>query len=1473
MTRVCAEALVLVNWKGVFYERYRLDRHVTALEGSNGAGKTTVMIAAYVVLLPDMSRLRFTNLGETGATGGDKGLWGRLGDPGRPSYAVLDFSLPTKGRIVAGVHLVRKGEPSVEPTPFIVSDLDRSVRLQDLLLVSQGDQEVVPELHELKENAARFGGRLTQFPSAREYFAELFEKGVTPLRLGTDEERSKLNEMLRTSMTGGISRALTSELRAFLLKEEGGLADTLQHMRANLDACRRTRTEVQESRRLEQEIGGVFDAGQGMFEAAFLATRERADELTRRVAEAEAALGAAVQARETASDELERTITELEEIDHRRDELAQVLDSARAWHGKQREALVAAKTLTRCADTLRRAESAASAAATRRAEAGVRRSHARDELRRAQEDYKLAAAGLADLQSGLDEIHRRAGSYRQAICRLREAEACLGADSLSPESFHERMLSARAELDLIDEERRDATTRLADAEEHRSQHAKVLSALRALVDGDVVIEQAHASALDALQRYRDQAALAARLPSIERELTDARRQEPRQEKARARAKALGVVQTEGPAPEVVSRLLGEVDAERRGHEEAERCAKTETEATERRLKELDARRRELSAREPEWREHSARASRLSVHLGSTVDSRASLDAARTTLGVQLTMASREEEDLRVAQAQLLRQARELLASGGPFPPELLKLKGQIGAELLAESFEDVGPGEAARLEARLGVLSQALIVDDPWTTAHSIADRSDKLADVLLVSRDAELDLLASGVIEEDAGERDVVVEEGIALRVSRVPSEPRLGRRASAERAAQLRRQAEEKASQLDSAMATRRELERLTADGEALLAGHVIWLAGDPATDLATVKQSIAEGEAQLAAHRSAAVSHAEAARALRPRADGLRTLLGEAMLLDPPDYGDLVRLLEEGCEDVRAAKRFVEHHEHDARFVDRHMPVLRQMPLSEQDLARLAERVHQLKTSRERLDAGIDALSFLIAHVEALGWEEAPRRLASHQALAPSLQAQLRDAEERQRRAEKAHAEADQEHDAATAQFQDADGRRRVAAQEHSAAVERFDMIGIPEPTQQAIDASASEVSCLEAELRSQEQRRDPLLTKRGGQESTLRELDRRLTEAEEKVTSERREAEPAVKRWDELRERSLRLGLLGSLATGGASRFAEIRGHVNLVQEARMRRGILLERLNGAHGGASLIAELQTLRDNSDAAFAEAYLDLWLTVRNWLRRRLPAQVAEIDDPREGLLRLRDQLSNLEERLARQESDLRGASEDVARGIDVHIRKARGQVNRLNKNLERVSFGSIHGIRVRLNPVEMMEKVLRALRDGAAQTLLFQADIPIEDALDEIFRRHGGGRTGGQRLLDYREYVHLQVEIRRRAGVDWEIANPTRLSTGEAIGVGAALMMVVLTEWERDATLLRGRKSHGSLRFLFLDEANRLSQDNLGVLFDLCQTLDLQLLIAAPEVARAEGNTTYRLVRRTTPEGREEVLVSGRRTRAEA
>ena len=107
MSRAHLVALALVNWKGVFYERYLLDRHVTALEGANGAGKTTVMIAAYVVLMPDLAKLRFTTVGDGGASGGDRGVYGRLGEAGRPSYAVLELRASDGERLLAGVRLVR----------------------------------------------------------------------------------------------------------------------------------------------------------------------------------------------------------------------------------------------------------------------------------------------------------------------------------------------------------------------------------------------------------------------------------------------------------------------------------------------------------------------------------------------------------------------------------------------------------------------------------------------------------------------------------------------------------------------------------------------------------------------------------------------------------------------------------------------------------------------------------------------------------------------------------------------------------------------------------------------------------------------------------------------------------------------------------------------------------------------------------------------------------------------------------------------------------------------------------------------------------------------------------------------------------------------------------------------------------------------------------------------------------------------
>jgi chromosome partition protein MukB len=273
---------------------------------------------------------------------------------------------------------------------------------------------------------------------------------------------------------------------------------------------------------------------------------------------------------------------------------------------------------------------------------------------------------------------------------------------------------------------------------------------------------------------------------------------------------------------------------------------------------------------------------------------------------------------------------------------------------------------------------------------------------------------------------------------------------------------------------------------------------------------------------------------------------------------------------------------------------------------------------------------------------------------------------------------------------------------------------------------------------------------------------------------------------------------------------------------------------------------------------------------VAVREWVRQRVPSNVSESADPVTALSDLGRHLVSLRGTLLRQEDQLKGSSATVANHIGQSLRRATALVNRLSAELEAVHFGSIRRVDVQARRLPAMNKLLDALKGEQAQGALFQPGVTLENALAAIYQRETGGRIAGERLLDYREYLELSVRVQREGSTEWEPANATRMSTGEAIGVGAALMMVVLTAWERRETLGRAARKHGSIRFLFLDEANRLSQDNLKTLFELCDNLELQLLVAAPEVAQSEGNITYRLVRRLVG-GESVVDVTGRRTEA--
>ncbi len=1457
MSRARATALALVNWKGVFFERYLLDPHVTALEGANGAGKTTVMIAAYLVLLPDLTKLRFTNLGETAATGGDRGIFGRLGAPGRPSYAALELELAGE-RVILGVHLERKAEPSVQATTFMVHGLARSHGLSALFLLADAETERVPVLAELKARAGELGARFEVFDTLRDYFGALFERGIVPLRLANDDDRAKFNEMLRTSMTGGISRALTSELRTFVLKEESGLSDTLARMRANLDACRRTRAEVQEARGLEREISGVYEAGSAMFRAALGALGAELHEATRRrdaaraeeheaklgLARAETALAEGVLREEAARSRVEDARARLEATRARREALKRAAELVR-----RREELAA---------ELLPIEAATEAARLELERRQATREAAKVELLRARDAYEKAARGLANLQSGLEELHRRAHAFRRGHAVLEEARTLVENAELGEDELEATLERARSELLRVDGERARRERELATEQQRAADFARAHAALRELVTPSAG-DDLHALARRELARLGELVPLAREALRLVPQLERARREERRREEARARLAGAGVVFEPGGAARAVEARVHERSHELSREEELGRERAAERRAVEEEAARLAQRASEMRAAAERFRRCRVLAGRLEPHTGGAPTSLESLAAGKERLAAERESLRAQAFSLRARREALLAEATRFEHGGGALPASVLELCEELGGELVAARFEDIEVERAARVQAGLGALASAIVVEDVPAALARLAKSVTRFDEVLLVR--------AGESVRAEDGElthgRLLAVPMEHGVRVSRLPERPSLGRNAREARRTALLEEAEHVALELERATRDLRYVDAALADADELARDAALAFGPDP--ELALGELEAARAAKRELAETLGAESLASVGRAsgLQRELDALRPLVAEAMLLDQAD-GPSALELERAVEAAQRAEAELVRSEAPRRVLSEWLEALRVPPPGAAELATFERERTGLDAERDRWFRAEEALASAIATRQARGYGGAEAALDESTRLVPALEAELEQLAAAVARADAELGRAEASWEERALGFRELDAERgAIAAHAERVAVELAQ--AAPDFSPEALARSDDEASRESEHLLAVERETATVVELIGSLRERRRQAETALAERAATLAKEDLAIVPLERRRRELFDEIHAAGLLAASDAGEPSP-ADV-SERELLSDARSRREVLIDRLLRARGGQALAEELAR-RFSSEADVLATYVAAWKEVTVWLTRRLPAQVAEVAEPLRALERLRDHLALLEERLGRQELDLRGASEDVARGIDVKLRRATGQVRRLNQHLEGISFGSIARIRVDMRRVERMDQILRALREGQAQELLFQTSLPVEEALDEIFRRYGGGKSGGQRLLDYREYLELEVAVERKAKPGFEAVSPTRLSTGEAIGVGAALMMVVLTEWERDANLFRNRRSEGTLRFLFLDEANRLSQDNLGVLFDLCQNLELQLLIAAPEVARATGNTTYRLVRQAAPDGSEEVIVTGRR-----
>lgn len=1473
MSRARIEALAMVNWRGIFYERLLFDRAVTALEGTNGAGKTTVMVAVYVALFPELGKLRFTNLGEHDGRSGDRGIYGRLGDSAWPAFTVLDLRVGRDERVLAGVRITRKTEPSVELDPFIVTGLSPTVRLSDVLLdTDSAGQDRLLDRVTLNSRVALAGGEIS-WCTTSQYFRELFERGILPLRLSSEEDRRRFNHMLRTSMIGGISHTLSGGLRDFVLREDPSLAEGLRSMRDNLAACQSTRRQIEEEEKAETEVRGVYEAGSVMFAAGVHQHRITTDVRQASRVRAEENEEAAQRALAEIEDEKSAADLGLTRLNEEVADAQATSAELAGQVGRLIDALERARKLDEAGIDEAEKSSLAEAARARLANADEALRVATEGADRARRRSNDLAHQLSHQSEAFAQLSERAGLFRHAGKRLADLTSCVGVRSPALDTLGdgraERFSAAARTLTTnvaeLTEQIGWIDARLRDAAHHAEAHGRLSEALlqaeAALVPpigtaGGDTDPNPHARAAKLLAQLPGWRSIAA---DADRLAMDAKRLAAElTEQTRVRSKAAQLL-----GDDVTGVLIREAWSEIIEREKLLSKARSDAQAVERELADSLAgqvRARQAASDEvPAWDGVAALARELARASGASLVTLPDLDLREDQWRGAQAAATQEAAALRTKAEAAERDAITLEQTASGLDPRLVAVAGAVGGEPLATWYDGLALEEAPLVEALLGPLRDAILVPDALAAAHAART---------LPNVPPELRFLRSFPGERPPGvvvDGTVVVGDPEAARLTRVPERPVLGQAARRARVAALLAEAEAHSELATTADAAASRPGGWLADARRLRAEARRWLAPDPRRELQAIEADIAElGRLRQEATERCTSAAAES-RACEERKAKLANLLPSAHLLDDLLLAERAQSRTDEARDAARLRVSLATASTALTLLATNIEPLRHPPLTVAAQATLADELAAKRELRLAQVSAMDAAFWLAEHADALDWgKDAEDERSAEEKLGG-----LRDE----------HRQAEAELGVATHR---ANGTREIEVEARKVSVatqgaydqarlwrmrlaSELEALGVGVPTEADVSAARASLTRAQATLTRLNTRRDVHQQLVGELGARVREATGKWAEATEEARDARDAETPAVAAWASLQDAATQAGVLADAYTESARARMDGRTAETLSILAGQQRVLLLDRLKTASRG-HLVRQGLEERALTETPRWSDQLEDWVSVRAWLRERVPPQVSEADDPVRVLGDLARHLASLRQQLAAREDDLRVSSRSIANHLNTAIRTARSLVDRLQEGLEDIRFGSIHRIRVTAENIKPMARILDVLRSDAVQTTLFDAAPTLEQALERIYAQEAGGTIAGHRLLDYREYIDLRVSVKREGDRDWSEANAARMSTGEAIGVGAALMMVVLDAWEKRESLGRAKARHASLRFLFLDEASRLSVDVLQTLFELCDRLQLQMLVAAPEVPLSEGNITWRLERVNG-----KVLVTGRKVEA--
>ena len=1442
-------SLSMVNWNGFFARTFELDTLVTTLSGGNGAGKSTTMAAFIAALIPDLSLLHFRNTTEAGSQSGsrDKGLYGKL-QRGH-CYALIEVDTSQGERVWFGVHLeqVANRDNKVNLTPFSIRGFTDTVILpSELLLAPLADgRGQVRSLAELKTAAQECELNYTRFNTVSDYHNFLFDIGVTPRKLKDKQDRIKYYRLIEASLYGGISSTISRSLKDYLLPENASIRNAFNDMEAAIFENRRTLEAIRETQRQRDVFRQLISETTDYVAADYV---RHSGEKKRLSDAALAARRALNKERQILAEERARLIYLTDELGHlaaRERMLTDELDIASAHLAK---VLSGVKLQQRISDYQQEIDALDEKLALQQeivAELEDEHTIAKEAKTLADDEVDSLKSQLADYQQALDTQQTRAIQFRQAKEALSEAKVLCGLPELTSDTAHAQEQAHQAIEQQQTQQVLALRQQLSLAEAARAQYDQALALLQK-IDSTAEPTTAFARAQALIEQGRDYQLILARESSVRRQLQQAKQALDKEQKAQALQAELSQYGCNVANEAELELQLAELD-ERLSELDAKRAeSQDKVRQYQAQLSALTPQVAALRTSAPAWHKAQQQLTRL-----RELSQLPLADSSAVTAAMQQALrdehSSEQTKQQALAQKQQLSQQISRLHQGSDADPQLLALCEQLGGTLLAQVYDDIAVEDAPYYEALYGPARHGIVVADPEAAIAQLTELESCPDDVYLIQGNP--DAFEEDIQHATELHQAIWVKQGERqLRYSPFPKVPLFGRAARETKIAQLNQELEQVNEAYASAAFAQQKHSRLYHQlSEFVNEGLQLAFAPNPELELAQLVAQQAQLTDTLAGFEETQAQWQSQRSQLKAQQTLLHRLLPLADVLDVQEASAQLAQAEQECAELEQARHFMASHGQRLGRLAEQVQVLGQHPA---DFEQLQRTVAAAEAELSQARARTYSLTQVTARLAHFAYQDAEQLLDQSSVMNDNLKAKLVQAEASRHQAGiKAEQLTSRLNDALqtrTALVTNRDARHQTLSEFQ----QEFNELGITladDMEEQALAAKRER----ESELVHTRSKRSQTEAQRQVTQRDIDSLSQRLSKDGQGYFSARKALVAHKAHWAKV-ERLAR-------DTGVAARLAK-------PELAYLEPDELRSMSDKALGALRLaVADNEELRDalrlSEGSRHTLQKVQFYILVFSHLKSRIRHDIIRADDPVAALEEMEVELGRLSDELQLREGQLSLSSQEVAAKINTIIRREQQRIRTLNQGLQNISFGLVAGVRLNVNVRDTYARLLEALsqREGQHQDLFNSQDISFSEAMGKLFQRlnpqlEQGERSPqvlGQALLDYRNYLDLDIEVQRGAE-GWLRAESGALSTGEAIGTGQAILLMVLQSWEDESRHLRN-KAVLPCRLLFLDEAARLDTRSIATLFELCERQDMQLLIAAPENISPEKGTTYKLIRK--------------------